>query len=112
MTNSIMSVKTTMSVKHPLAQMLKMDKAAYDMQFINDFYVRFIEYTPLVFKWAVTSNDADVQFLLHFKNFLKIYLESSTQYLNDFQCSITDQLLWYIHYASNWCPGFISGSRA
>ena len=47
-----------MSAKHPLTQMLKMDQAAYDMQFINDFYVRVIEYILRVFKWEVIPNDA------------------------------------------------------
>ena len=35
-----------------------MDQAAYDMQFINDFYVRVIEYILRIFKWAVSTNDS------------------------------------------------------
>ena len=58
MTNNITSVKINVSAKHSLTQMLKMYQAAYDMQFVNNFYVRVIEYILRVFKWAVTSNDA------------------------------------------------------
>ena len=79
-TNNITSVKTIMSAKHPLTQMLKMDQAAYDMQFINDFYVRVIEFILRVFQ-QMTQH---MQFLLHFQKVQIIYLKLSTQWLIDF----------------------------
>jgi hypothetical protein len=47
--------------------MLKMDQAAYDMQFINDFYVRVIEYILRIFKWAASTNDSAYAIFMAFQ---------------------------------------------
>ena len=64
---NVTSVTTVMIAKHPLTQMLKMDQAAYDMQFINDFYVRVIEYILRIFKWSVSTNDAAYAIFIAFQ---------------------------------------------
>ena len=58
---------TVMAAKHFLTQMLKMDQSTYDMQSINDFYVRVIEYILRIFKWAVSTNDAAHEFFIAFQ---------------------------------------------
>ena len=55
---NVTSITTVMPAKHSLTQMLKMDQAAYKMQFINDFFVQVTEYILRTFKWAIPTNDA------------------------------------------------------
>ena len=83
--SNLTPVTTVMAANHPLTQMQKMDQAVYDMHFINDFYVRVIEYILHIFKWTVSINDAALAILLHSKKCLKSCLLFLMQFPADSQ---------------------------
>ena len=84
--SNLTSVTTLMAATHPLMQMLKTDQAAYDMQFINGFYVQVIEQILLIFKWSVLNNDAAYAIFIAFqempKSLLTIFNAISNRFLD------------------------------
>ena len=81
--------------------MLKMDQAVYDMKYINDFYIRVIEFILRVFKWAVSTNDSAHAIFIAFQESPAIKKKIAYSMAHRFSdVAQDDQLIWYFYYAS------------